>query len=173
MPKSKKRRTAKRKTTRPKSISELLTVPMPKSRPKHPGYTQPCPVDDLIGEFGEEGASWLQEAYGTPLTVAAFRLEQCIRRDAFVLDDPFTGPETVTAESLSKLLDMTLQVASLLAKDSGTLTADMAREVEELEADPIDHAADGADVAREAFQAGAIFLNDRTMWDFGGEEQHG
>ena len=175
MPKSKKRRTAKRKRATPKSVLQRLNAPMPTPRPKHPGYAQTCPADDLIAEFGEDGASWLQDEYEGPLTVAEFRLEQCIRKDAFVLDDPFTGPETVTAEKISKLLEMTFQVVTGMAARANALTDAQAREVAEIEADgPIDHAADGADVMREAFQAGAVFLNDRDRWDFGdGEERHG
>ncbi|HVK18537.1 MAG TPA: hypothetical protein VM533_16500, partial [Fimbriiglobus sp.] len=138
--------------------------------PKHPGYTQTCPDNLLIEEFGEEGAAWLQDEYGRPLTRAEFQLEQCIRRDAFVLDDPFTGPDTVTAEKISEILDLTFQVSMLIAKDAG-LNHPLIQEAEELAAlDPVDHAAEGADVAREAYRCGAIRLNARGMWDFGDEE---
>ena len=179
MPKSKKRRGAKPKQTRRtmsaadrEELARRLTMPLPDPRPKHPGYDQACPVDELIAEFGEDGAQWLVEEYERPLTVAEFMLEQGIRRDAFVLDDPFTGPETVTAQKISEMLDMTFQVSVHWAKDAGW-SGPLLKEAEELAAlGPIDHAAEGADVVREAFAAGAIFLNDRARWDFGdGEAQ--
>lgn len=170
MPKSKKRRNAK-----PKSRRNPFAASMPAARPKHPGYDQQCPEDLLVEEFGEEGAAWLHDEYEGPLTVADFRLEQCIRRDAFVMDDPFTGPATCTAQQISELLEMTYQVVTALAASAGTMTDAQARELAEIEAlGPIDHAADGVDMVREAHQADAIYLNDRDRWDFpdSGAENH-
>lgn len=166
MPKSRKRRTAKTK----KPVGQLhqrLAAPMPAARPKHPGYGQQCPPERLIDEFGEGGAEWLQDEYAGPLTIADFRLEQCIRRDEFILDDPIDGPVPSTAEKISRLLETTFQVAVAMARQQGPLPAHLAQEVAELEAeDPIDHAADGADTVREAYRADAIYLNDRDRWDF-------
>ncbi|NUQ95835.1 MAG: hypothetical protein HOY79_04500 [Streptomyces sp.] len=184
MPKSRKRRNIKpkpkaatRRAMTDADRAELvrrLTTPLPGPRPKHFGYAQTCPQDQLIDEFGEDGASWLQEEYQGPLSAAEFRLEQCIRRDEFVLDDPFTGPDTTTAEKISRMLEATFQFTVATARQAGTLTDAQEREAAEVEAQgPIDHAADSADVVREAFQAGVIFLNDRNMWDLSdGEDQH-
>jgi hypothetical protein len=170
MPKSRKRRTAKPKNTR-KNLRQALTAPMPDPRPKHPDYDHVCPDDVLIEEFGEEGANWLQEDYGHPLTKAEFRLEQCIRTDKFVLDDPFKGPETVTAEEISKVIEMTSLVVLAMAEQQGVLTDQQVREVAEIQAmDPVDHATEGIEVLRNAFQDGGFFLNDRGMWDFAGDE---
>jgi hypothetical protein len=144
VPKSRKRRTAKAKKAA-KQIQRRLTTPMPAARPKHPGYTQTCPPDRLIDEFGEEGAEWLQGEYGGPLTVADFRLEQCIRRDEFILDDPIDGPVPSTAEQISRLLEMTFQVAVAMARQQGPLPEHLAREAAEVEADG---------------------PNDRDRWDF-------
>lgn len=169
MPESRKRRTAKPKNTR-KNLRRVLTAPMPDPRPKHADYDHVCPDDALVEEFGEEGANWLQEEYGQPLTRAAFRLEQCIRRDEFVLDDPFKGPETVAAEEISKVVEMTALVILAMAEQQGVLTDQQAREASEIQAmDPFDHAAEGIEVVRNAFQDGSFFLNDRGMWDFAGD----
>lgn len=184
MPKSRKRRTAKAKPNRrqmPKSASEQLrrrfNAPMPGPRPKHPGYNQSCSVNELIEEFGEDGADWLQEEYGRPLTIADFRLEQCIRRDAFIVDDPINGPSTMTAEKISKWLDMTFQVVALMAKDAARqsgvpLPAELAEQLAEQEKDQeaFNHAAEGADTVRGLYLEGELFLNDRGMWDLAGGE---
>lgn len=173
MPKSKKRRNANPKSLR-KDLRRALAAPMPAPRPKHPGYDQVCSDDVLIKEFGEEGADWLQEEYGRPLTMADFQFEKCIRKDAFVLDDPFRGPETVRAESISKMIGMTAMVIVGMAQQQGVLTDAQTRELAEIEAmDPVDHAAEGVGVVRLAFQDGIVFLNDRDMWDLSEmEEQH-
>lgn len=183
MPKSRKRRTAKPKTTRrpmPKSTSEELrrrfNTPIRGPRPKHPGYDQFCPVDQLIEEFGEDGADWLQEEYRRPLTVADFRLEQCIRRDEFILDDPLDGPSTMTAEKISKWLDMTFQVVAIMAKDEArkrgvALPDELAQQIAEHEGEEsTNHAAEGADTVRGMYLEGELFLNDRDMWDLAGGE---
>ena len=170
MPKSRKRRNAKPKNMR-NHLRRALTAPMPAPRPKHSSYDQTCNADVRIGEFGEEGADWLQEEYGRPLTMAEFQLEQCIRTDAFVLDDPFKGPETVGAEEISKVVEMTALVILAMADQQGVLTDEQAREAAEIQAmDPMNHAAEGIDVVRSAFQDGSFFLNDRGMWDFAGDE---
>ena len=171
MPKSKKRRTAKPRRM-PKNMREdmmrKLAAPMPDPRPRHPGYGQACPADVLIEEFGEEGADWLCTEYGRQLTVAEFRLEQCIRTNEFVLDDPFEGPQTVTYEQISKIIDTTSMVILSMAQQQGVLPKAVDREVRELQAlDPVDHAAEGIEVVRTVFQDGGFFLNDRDMWDFG------
>ncbi|WP_046249559.1 hypothetical protein [Streptomyces sp. MBT28] len=168
MPKSRKRRTAvdkKRRQTIRRDFQRAMTMPGP--RPKHPGYEQTCPTDRLVDEFGEEGADWLQETYSRPLTVAEFRLEQCIRKDQFVLDDPLRGPDTVTTESISKVLEMTAVVLLEMARQQGVLTDEQAREAAEIAAmGPMDHATEGVDVVRNAFQDGAFFLNNRDMWEY-------
>lgn len=181
MPKSRKRRTAKPKNnrrTKPNNVdAELLrrlNAPMRAPRPKHPGHGRPCPVDDLIDEFGEDGAHWLQEEYGRPLTVADFVLEQCIRRDEFVVDDPLRGPSTMTAEQISKWLDTTFRVFLLMAKDAAeesgvALPADTAALIAELEEEePVNHADAGADTVRGVYLEGELFLNDRGLWDLAG-----
>lgn len=132
---------------------------------KHPGYRQLCGDDQLIDEFGEEGAQWLIEEYQRPLTVDDLRLEQGIRRDAFVLDDPLRGPSTSTAQQIGQMIDMTLSAIIGLASVAGTLTVEQAREANELLADPLDQAESPADVVREAHEAGILFLNERGMWD--------
>jgi hypothetical protein len=170
MPKSRKRRNAKPKRDL-RTVQRKLTAPMPSPRPKHPGYTQPCPADQLIDEFGEEGAQWLTDEYERPLTVADFHLEQAIRRDEFILDDPFTGPATCTASQVSKTIEMSFQVLFALADKQGVLTPEMSSEIEECGLmESIDHDAEGADAVRQAHLAGAIYLNDRGMWDFPGDE---
>ncbi|MFF3733366.1 hypothetical protein ACFYXM_24380 [Streptomyces sp. NPDC002476] len=140
---------------------------MSEPRPKHPSYGQVCPDDVLIDEFGEEGAAWLQEEYGRPLTLAEFSLEHSIRTDDFLLDDPFTGPKITTAEKISKMIEMTADVILAMAEQQGVLSTEQAREVADIKAMPrADHAAEGADVVRAAFDTGGIFLNDRGRWDF-------
>ncbi|MET9734504.1 hypothetical protein ABZZ79_28860 [Streptomyces sp. NPDC006458] len=134
---------------------------------KHPDYDLACPEELLVDEFGEEGAQWLFDAYERPLTMADLKLEQAIRRDAFLMDDPFTGPAMCSAQQISQILDMTLHVAAALADQAGTITAEQAREIEQLDAvGPIDHAAEGVDVVREAHREGVLLLNHRGMWDF-------
>lgn len=170
MPKSKKRRTAKPRRM-PKNMREgmlrKLAAPMPDPRPRHPGYGQACPEDVLIEEFGEEGTDWLRTEYGRQLTVADFQFEQCIRKNEFVLDDPFEGPQTVTYEEISKTIDMTSMVILTLAQQQGVLPKELGREVRELQAlGPMDHAAEGIEVVRSVFQDGGFYLNDRGMWDF-------
>jgi hypothetical protein len=144
-------------------------------RPKHPGYDQICPDGVLIEEFGEEGAVWLQEEYGRPPTLAEFRLEHSIRTNEFLLDDPFKGPDVTTAEEISKVVEMTAMVILAMAEQQGVLTEEQAHEVADIRTmAPVNHAAEGIDVVRGAFQDGGFFLNDRGMWDFSGaEEQHG
>ncbi|MER8087838.1 hypothetical protein ACIO6T_37200 [Streptomyces sp. NPDC087532] len=167
MPKSRKRRTARPRDLR-KNLRRRLATPLREPRPKHPSYEQVCPGDVLIDEFGEEGAAWLQEEYGQPLTLAEFSLEHSIRTDEFLLDDPFTGPEATTAEEISKVIEMTADVILAMAEQQGVLNAGQAREVADIKAmPPVDHAAEGIDVVRIAFETGRIFLNDRGMWDFG------
>ncbi|MFI5753114.1 hypothetical protein ACIBBE_46630 [Streptomyces sp. NPDC051644] len=166
MPKSRKRRTARPRDLR-KDLRRRLAAPLSEPRPKHPSYEQVCPDDVLIDEFGEEGAAWLQEEYGRPLTLAEFSLEHSIRADEFVLDDPFTGPEVTTAEKISKVIETTTDVILAMAEQQGVLNAEQAREVADIKAvPPVDHAAEDIDVVRIAFDMGAIFLNDRGMWDF-------
>lgn len=163
MPKPRKRRTARPRDLR-KDLRRRLAAPLSKPRPKHPSYGQVCPDDVLIDEFGEEGAAWLQEEYGRPLTLAEFSLEHSIRTDEFLLDDPFTGPEVTTAEKISKVIEMTADVILAMAEQQGVLNAEQAREVEDIKAMPrVDHAAEGVDVVRIAFETGGIFLNDRGM----------
>lgn len=159
MPK-KKRRTSK---GRPASRSAQQTRT---TSGRHAAYTQPCSDDLLIDEFGEEGGQWLLDEYQRPLTMADFQLEQCIRRDAFVMDDPFTGPVTYTAQKISETLEMTFQVIVAMAAQAGTLTDEQAREAEEINADPIDHAVQGPGVVREAHREGELLLTRRGMWDF-------
>ncbi|WP_097865740.1 hypothetical protein [Streptomyces sp. rh34] len=127
-----------------------------------------CPASVLFDEFGEDGAEWLQEEYERPLTIPEFKLERGIRRDEFLMDDPFTGPRVETAEMLSRVIVMTSDVILTLAENQNVLSVEAAREVAEMRAlPPVDHAAEGFDIVREAFAVGAIFLNDRDMWDFG------
>ncbi|WP_435606571.1 hypothetical protein [Streptomyces ardesiacus] len=168
MPKSRKRRTAvdkKRRQTIRRDFQRAMTMPGP--RPKHPNHDQTCPTNRVVDEFGDDGADWLQETYGRPLTVAEFRLEQCIRKDAFVLDDPLRGPDTVTTESISKVLEMMAVVLLEMARQQGVLTEEQEREAAEIEAmEPTDHATEGVDVVRSAFRDGVFFLNDRDMWEY-------
>ncbi|MFF8423122.1 hypothetical protein [Streptomyces sp. NPDC015680] len=166
MPKSRKRRTARPRDLR-KELHRRLAAPLSEPRPKHSCYEQVCPDDVLIDEFGEEGATWLQEEYGRPLTLAEFSLEHSIRTDEFLLDDPFTGPEVTTAEKISKVIETTTDVILAMAEQQGVLNEEQTREVAETKAMlPVDHAAEGADVVRIAFETGGFFLNDRGMWDF-------
>ncbi|MGP4091686.1 hypothetical protein [Streptomyces sp. KR55] len=114
-----------------------------------------------------KATQWLIDEYQRPLTMADLKLEQAIRRDAFVMDDPFTGPAMCAAQQISQILEMTLHVAASLADQAGTLTPEQAREIGQLDAmGPIDHAAEGVDVVREAHQEGVLLLNHRGMWDF-------
>ncbi|MFG2629956.1 hypothetical protein [Streptomyces sp. NPDC048473] len=166
MPKSRKRRTARPRNPR-RELHRRLAAPSSEPRPKHSSYGQVCPDDVLIDEFGEEGATWLQEEYGRPLTLAEFSLEHSIRTDEFLLDDPFTGPETATAEEISKVIEMTTDAILTMAEQQGVLNKEQAREVAETKAmSPINHTAEGIDVVRIAFATGGLFLNDRGMWDF-------
>lgn len=170
MPKSRKRRTTKQKTSRPRSLLERGNEPMPGPHRKHPGYNQLCPVDDLIEEFGEEGADWLLDEYEAPLTVADFQLERCIRRDEFVLDDPLAGPTTMTAEKISEWLDLTFRVAAQMAKNAvvkgAVLPPELAQAIAERDQEePVNHADVGADTVRGMYLEGLFFLNDRGMWD--------
>ncbi|MEU1091463.1 hypothetical protein ACFYPN_31975 [Streptomyces sp. NPDC005576] len=166
MPKSKKRRTARHRDPR-KELRRRLAAPLSEPRPKHSSYGHTCPDDVLIAEFGEEGGSWLQEEYGRSLTLAEFALERSIRVDEFLLDDPISGPEVVAAEEISKLMEMAADVILAMAERQGVLTKEMAREIAETNAMPsIDHASEGADVVRSAFQMEELILNDRDMWDF-------
>lgn len=134
---------------------------------KHPDYALACPEEQLVDEFGEEGAQWLMDEYERPLTLADLKLEQAIRRDAFVMDHPDKGPTTYTVQQISQTVDMTLATIEWLADQAGVLTPEQAREIEEREAlDPIDHATEGVDVVRETHQAGGLLLNHRGMWTF-------
>lgn len=155
----------KRRTNHAKLGNRRHTQASAASR-RHADYKQPCPDHQLIEEFGEEGAQWLLDKYQRPLNMADFQLENAIRRDVFVMDDPFTGPVTYTAQKISETLDMTFRFIVLMATQAGTLTHEQAREAEEINADPFDHAADGPDVVREAHREGALILNHRGMWDF-------
>ncbi|MEU4507205.1 hypothetical protein [Streptomyces sp. NPDC024089] len=133
----------------------------------HSSYEQVCPDDVLIDEFSEEGAAWLQEEYGRPLTLAEFSPEHSIRMDEFLLDDPFTGPEVTTAEKISKVIEMTADVIPATAGQQGVLKEEQAREVAETKSMPlVDHATESADAVRIAFETGGFFPNDRGMWDF-------
>ncbi|MET8816435.1 hypothetical protein ABZW47_31095 [Streptomyces sp. NPDC004549] len=153
------------------NVRHALSAPASAPRPKHPQHDQVCPADALIEEFGEENANWLQEEYGRPLTVAEFRLEQCIRKDEFVMDDPFKGPRTVPAEVVSKVIELTATLVYAMAEQQGVLTDEQARELAEIRAmDPLDHAAEGFDVVRSAFEDGSLILNDRGMWAFPDDE---
>ncbi|MFF8619220.1 hypothetical protein [Streptomyces sp. NPDC015350] len=127
MPKSRKRRTARPRSRR-KELHRRLAAPLGEPRPKHPSYEQACPDDVLIDEFGEEGATWLRGEYGRPLTLAEFGLEHSIRTNEFLLDDPFTGPKTTTAEEISKMIGLTTDVILAMAKQQGVLSAEQARE---------------------------------------------
>ncbi|MFJ2883379.1 hypothetical protein [Streptomyces sp. NPDC087272] len=166
MPKSRKRRTARPRDLR-EELHRRLAAPLSEPRPKHPSYDQVCPDDVLIDEFGKEGATWLQEEYGRPLTLAEFSLEHSIRTDEFALDDPFTGPEVTTAEEISKVIETTTDVILAMAGQQGVLNAEQAREVADIKAMPsIDHATEAIDVVRAAFETRRIFFNDRSTWDF-------
>lgn len=167
MPKSRRRRTARHRDPF-KEMRRRLAAPAREPRPKHTGYEQVCSDEVMIDEFGEEGATWLLEEYGRPLTLAEFTLERSIRMDDFLMDDPFTGPEVITAAQLSKVLTMTTDFILSMAEQQEVLSPEQARGVSEIKAmPPVNHAAEGIDVVRIAFQDGAIFLNDRGMWDFG------
>lgn len=165
MSKSRKRR-PKPSAAQRKELRLRLSAPVPPPRPKHPWYEQTCPDETLIDEFGEVGADWLQDAYGRPLTLADFALEQSIRTDSFLLDDPLTGPEVTTAEHLSRLIDTAHHVFFSIVEKQGSLPPELAREVAQFQAaPPVDYASEGVDVLRSAFEVGHLFLNDRRMWD--------
>ncbi|WP_143657779.1 hypothetical protein [Streptomyces sp. MNU77] len=166
---SRKRRAQDRDPRR--EVRRRLAAPRREPRPRHPDYGKMCPAAVLFDEFGEDGADWLQDEYERPLTIPEFKLERGIRWDEFLMDDPFTGPRAETAETISRVIVMTSDIILTLAENQNVLSAEQAREVAEMRAlPPVDHASEGFDIVREAFAVGAIFLNDRDMWEFGENE---
>ncbi|MEU2181042.1 hypothetical protein [Streptomyces thermolilacinus] len=154
----KKRRPARRKPPR-------ATAPNAMTR-KHADYRRLSTDEQLVEEFGEEAAQWLLDEYEGPLNVAEFKLEQAIRRDSFIMDNPLAGPTVCTARQIGQMIDDTLRSIAEAADQAGKLTADQAREVEELLNNPLDLAENHADVVREAHVEGVILLNSRDLWSF-------
>lgn len=154
----KKRLPARRKPPRTTSPDTLTR--------RHADYQRLCNNDRLVEEFSEEGAQWLLDEYQGPLNVAEFKLEQAIRRDSFMMDNPFAGPTACTARQIGQMIDTTLRFIAEAVSQAGKLTANQAREVEELLSNPLELAENEADVVREAHEEGVLLLNHRNLWAF-------
>lgn len=160
MPKSKHRRNGKNRPSK-RHLPEAR-----QTRAKHPHYAQPCPHELLVEEFGDEGAEWLADEYERPLNLADLELEKAIRFGAFTLDHPERGAEEWPLSTLSHTLHLTTQVILVAARREGLLTQG---QLEEVDFGNLDHEEDGPTNIRGSHWANSLFLNDRGLWDFGGD----
>ncbi|MFE4915898.1 hypothetical protein ACFRCX_30815 [Streptomyces sp. NPDC056652] len=135
---------------------------------KHAFYSQPCPLDLLVQEFGEDGAQWLTDEYERPLNMADLKLEQCIRVGEFTMDHPDNGATKYSLREVSETLEMTIQLILDRGRREGLLTEAQLRETDH--GMDVDHEVDGPDIIRQHHWVGGLVLNHRNMWDFFREE---